>query len=143
MATIMPIGKIYGGIMSFVFGSLSIIIYDLLTFGIGPWTFFTGIAYGLVGLLSYWVLKNKSGWKSYASYAVIATIAYDIVTGLIPGPLFYGQSFVVALIGQIPFTAIHLLGNIPFAILVSPLLERWLVKESPVHLTSLVKKNII
>jgi uncharacterized membrane protein len=111
-----------------------------LTSGIGLWTFITGITYGLVGLFSYWVLKNKSGWKSYASYAVIATIAYDAITGLIPGPLFYGQPFMVALIGQIPFTAMHLLGNVSFAILLSPLLERWLKKESLIHLTSSIKR---
>lgn len=139
MAVIMPVGKTYGGIVSFVFGSLSIIIYDLLTSGIGTWTFFTGINYGLIGLLSYWILKNKSGWKSYASYAVIATIAYDAITGLIPGPLFYNQPFIIALVGQIPFTEMHLLGNVSFAILLSPLLEKWLIKESPIHLTSSLK----
>lgn len=129
MAVIMPLGKTYGGIVSFVFGALSIVIYDSMTSGIGIWTLVTSFAYGLVGLGSFFYFKNRSGWKSYALYAVIATIAYDIATGLTIGPLFFHQSFMVSLIGQIPFTILHLLGNVSFAIVLSPAIERWLVKE--------------
>jgi len=129
MSVVMPLGKTYGGIMSFIFGSLSIIIYDSMTSGVGIWTLVTALVYGLIGYGSFLYFKNRSGWKSYASYAVIATIAYDILTGLTIGPLFFHQSFIVSLIGQIPFTALHLLGNVSFAIVLSPAIERWLVKE--------------
>jgi len=130
MAVIMPLGKVYGDIMSFIFGVLSIIIYDSVTSGIGVWTLITAVAYGLVGYGAFWYFKNRSGWKNYALYAIIATIIYDAVTGLTLGPLFFEQSFMLALVGQIPFTAIHLLGNVSFAIVLSPLIERFLVKES-------------
>jgi len=130
MAVIMPLGKVYGAVASFIFGVLSIVIYDSITSGIGVWTLFTAFAYGLVGYLAYWYFKNRSGWKSYASYAFVMTIIYDVLTGLTIGPLFFHQSFIVSLIGQIPFTAIHLLGNVSFAIVLSPMIERWLVKES-------------
>lgn len=130
MAVIMPLGKIYGGIMSFIFGVLSIMIYDSITSGIGIWTIVTAITYGLVGYFSFWYFKNRSGWKSYASYAFIMTIIYDALTGLTLGPLFFEQSFMTALVGQIPFTILHLLGNVFFAIVLSPVIERWLVKES-------------
>jgi hypothetical protein len=62
-------------------------------------------------------------------YAVIATIVYDAVTGLTIGPLFFHQSFLVSLVGQIPFTLLHLLGNVSFAIVLSPVIERWLIKK--------------
>jgi hypothetical protein len=130
MAVIMPLGKLYGGMMSFMFGVFSIVIYDSVTSGIGIWTFITAFAYGFVGIGSYWYFKNRSGWKNYALFAVIMTIFYDAVTGLTIGPLFFGQSFVVSLVGQIPFTLLHLLGNVSFAIVLSPVIERWLVKES-------------
>lgn len=129
MAVIMPLGKTYGGVVSFIFGAFSIVVYDLMTSGLGIWTLVTALAYGLVGYGSYFYFKNRSGWKSYASYAVIATIAYDVMTGLTIGPLFFHQSFMVSLIGQIPFTVLHLLGNVSFAIVLSPAIERWLVKE--------------
>jgi hypothetical protein len=129
MAVIMPFGKVYGGLMSFIFGALSIVIYDSVTSGLGIWTLITALAYGLLGLGAQYYFKNRSGWKSYASYAVIATIFYDAVTGLTIGPLFFHQSFMVSLVGQIPFTALHLLGTVTFAIILSPVIEMWAVKS--------------
>lgn len=129
MATIMPMGKTYGKLMAFAFGFLSITLYDAITSGFGIWTLITALAYGFVGLGAQYYFKNRSGWKSYASYAVIATIIYDAVTGLTIGPLFFHQSFIVSLTGQIPFTILHLLGNVSFAIVLTPSIERWFAKS--------------
>jgi hypothetical protein len=93
----------------------------------------TAFAYGILGLGASYYFEKRSGWKSYASYALMATIFYDAVTGLTIGPLFFHQSFMVSLVGQIPFTALHLLGNVSFAIVLSPVIERWFVmKESKI-----------
>ncbi|HLP86452.1 MAG TPA: hypothetical protein VK153_01080 [Candidatus Paceibacterota bacterium] len=132
MASIMPLGKVYGGFMAFLFGVLSIVAYDSVTSGFGVWTVITALVYGLIGFWTQSYFKNKSGWKSYASYAIIATITYDALTGLTLGPIFFGQSFMVSLVGQIPFTVLHLIGNISFAIVLSPIIEGWLVKERKV-----------
>lgn len=129
MTVLMPLGKTSGKIMTFAFGFLSIVFYDLATSGLGIWTLVTAISYGLLGLGASYFFRNKSGWKNYALYAVVATIFYDVVTGLTIGPLFFHQSFLVSLIGQIPFTFLHLLGNVSFAIVLSPVIEKWLVKE--------------
>ena len=129
MASVMPIGKIYGKMMAFTFPFLSIALFDFVTSGFGIWTVVTAITYGILGFSSYYFFKNRTGWKNYAIYALIATIMYDCLTGLTIGPLFFHQSFMVSLIGQIPFTAMHLLGNVSFAIVLSPLVEKWLVKE--------------
>jgi hypothetical protein len=142
MSIIMPFGKVYGMIMSFMFAVLSIGLYDLITSGIGVWTLITSFTYGIVAIGSYSFFKNRSGWKNYALYAIIATIFFDAITGLIPGPLFFNQPFMVALIGQIPFTGYHLLGNVAFAVTLSPAIEKWLTVESlnPFYLTSSVKR---
>lgn len=129
MALIMPFGKVFGGFMAFIFGFLSIAIYDSITSGLGIWTLITALAYGFLGLGAQYFFKNRSGWKSYASYAIIATIFYDAITGLTIGPLFFHQSFMVSLVGQIPFTFLHLLGNVSFAIILSPVIERWAKKS--------------
>jgi uncharacterized membrane protein len=129
MAVIMPFGKIYGGVMAFVFGFLSIVLFDSMTSGIGVWTLVTALAYGLLGIGAQYYFKNRSGWKSYASYAVVATIIYDAITGLTIGPLFFHQTFMISLVGQIPFTVLHLLGNISFAIVLSPVIERWVMNS--------------
>ncbi len=127
MATLMPLSKTYGKVMVFIFGFLSIVLFDSITSGFGIWTLITALAYGFVGLGAQSYFKNHSGWKNYASYAVVATIIYDAVTGLTIGPLFFHQSFMVSLVGQIPFTILHLLGNVSFAIVLSPVIEKWLV----------------
>lgn len=129
MAFVMPFGKVYGGFMAFIFGFLSIVLFDSVTSGFGIWTLVTALAYGLLGLGANSYFKKRSGWKSYASYAVIATIFYDAITGLTIGPMFFHQSFMVSLMGQIPFTVLHLLGNVSFAIVLSPVIERWAKKE--------------
>ena len=129
MATIMPIGKAYKGVTAFLFGSLSIVLFDLVTSGLGIWTLVTAFSYGLIGLGSVYYFRNRSGWKNYALYAIIATLVYDLITGVLLGPALFGMSFTVALVGQIPFTVMHLLGNTSFAIVLSPVLERWLVKN--------------
>lgn len=129
MATIMPLGKVYGSIMSFVFGFLSIVLYDSITSGFGIWTLITALAYGALGVGATYFFKNRSGWKNYALYAVIATIFYDVITGLTIGPLFFHQSFMMSLAGQIPFTILHLIGNVSLAIVLSGVIERWIAKS--------------
>ena len=129
MATIMPIGKVYGRFYAFLFGFLSIVLYDSVTSGFGIWTLVTALAYGALGVGATFFFKNRGGWKNYALYAVIATIFYDAVTGLTLGPLFFHQSFMMSLVGQIPFTVLHLIGNVSFAIVLSPVIEKWIAKS--------------
>lgn len=140
MASIMPISKKFTKFTTFFFGFASIFVYDLVTSGVGVWTVFTAIAYGMLGVGASYYFKNRSGWKSYASYAIVGTIVYDLVTGLTIGPIFFNQSLLVSFIGQIPFTLMHLLGNVSFAILVSPVLEKWIIKSEE---TVLVKDTVL
>lgn len=143
MATIMPLGKVYGSVMSFVFGFLSIALYDSVTSGFGIWTLITALAYGALGVGATYFFKNRSGWKNYALYAVIATIFYDAVTGLTIGPLFFHQSFMVSLVGQVPFTVLHLLGNVSFAIVLSPVIEKWMAVTSAPATASQRKSEVV
>jgi len=142
MAVSMPFGKVYGKLAGFMFGALSIVVYDGLTSGWGMWTAITAMAYGLVGLGASIYFKNRTGRKNYVIYAVIATIFYDAVTGLTVGPLFFGQSFAVALAGQIPFTLLHLLGSVTFAIVLSPVIEMW-AKKSEVKVGEVSKVVLV
>lgn len=129
MAVVMPMSKKLNGLNLFIFSFLSIFVFDLVTSGLGIWTLIAGLAYGLVGLGANYFLKNRSGWKNYALYAFFATIFYDALTGLTIGPLFFNQSLINSLLGQIPFTILHLLGNVSFAIVISPVIERWFKKK--------------
>ena len=59
----------------------------------------------------------------------IGIIFFDVVTGVILGPLIGGSSFYIALMGQIPFTVLHLMGGTLFAITVSPFVSKLLAKS--------------
>jgi uncharacterized membrane protein len=132
LAFAMPMGRAYGALAGFSFGALSIFLYDLATGTLGVRTVFTAGAYGLIGLASvlYFNKKEASKWD-YVKFAIIGTLFFDALTGLTVGPLFFDQSFNAALAGQIPFTALHLLGNTMFAYALSPGLYNYLVKKKP------------
>jgi uncharacterized membrane protein len=125
LATAMPFGKRMGPFAGFAFGALSIVVYDALTSGWSVWTWIPAICYGCLGMGASFYLARVPGRKGYASYAVIGTLLYDAVTGLGIGPIFYGQPLIEAFTGQIPFTIMHLVGNVTLAVVLSPLLERW------------------
>jgi uncharacterized membrane protein len=138
LAVQMPFSKHFGKLAGFLFAFLNIILFDSLTSGIGMWTWITAFAYGLLGVLAGWFFKNRASSRlNYAVFAIIATILYDAVTGLTIGPLLFGQSFMEALVGQIPFTLRHLLGNTLFAVIVSPILYSWIVVNSNLETASL------
>lgn len=131
LAVQMPFSRIYGRFLAFSFGFFSIITYDLLTSTLGAWSLFTSFTYGFLGLwaVSYFDKKeNNSSW-TYVKFAIMSTIVFDVVTGLTVGPMFFHQSFSVALAGQIPFTILHLLGNIIFAYILSPAVYNSLIRK--------------
>ena len=128
MASIMPTAKKYGAFLGFAFGFLSIFLYDLLTH-FGSWTWTVGITYGLVGVVSFFYFKKfKTSATNFAVVSFFATIAFDFITGVLFAPMF-GETMFGAFILQIPFTLLHLAGNVGFALTLSPLINRWLVSE--------------
>ncbi len=130
LATMMPVGRAYGMFAGFSFAVLSILLYDLLTGTLGMQTFFTAGAYGIIGLWSahYFANHQADAW-GYARFAVIGTLFFDAVTGLTVGPIFFHQSFVESFIGQIPFTALHLIGNVSFAFILSPAIYNFMIEK--------------
>jgi hypothetical protein len=62
------------------------------------------------------------------------------MTGPTIGPIFFHQSLMGSIIGQIPFTLLHLLGNIIFAILLSPGIDKILIKKKITQEKSIINK---
>ena len=134
LATVMPFSKRYGPTGSFLFGFLGIVLYDAVTSGWGTWTWVTALCYGALGLAAHYFFKNREATiKNFLVFGVPGTILYDAVTMLI-GPLEGHQTFMVALMDQIPFTVMHLLGTITFSVLLSPALYRWVIKNDAFEL---------
>ncbi len=142
LAIQMPFAKKFGFLTAFIFAFVNILLYDIITAKLGVWTVITALTYGGLALFSTWYFKNRrSTATNFALHAVFATIIYDIVTGLTIGPLFFGQSFMSAVIGQIPFTMYHLMGNVAFALTLSPLIYRFLVSNPRFEYQ--YKKNLV
>lgn len=138
LASQMPLARHGGGFAGFLFGILSILLYDIITGTLGPWTLITASAYGMLGAFAAFYFKFKSDFgnslksdlgtrRHYVYFAIVGTLFYDAATGLTVGPLFFHQPFLAALTGQIPFTLMHLLGNVGFALTLSPIVEKWVL----------------
>ncbi|MBI2141189.1 hypothetical protein HYU16_02085 [Candidatus Woesearchaeota archaeon] len=141
MTANMPFSKKFGYLGGFAFGFLSITLFDLFTKKAGIWTLITAAAYGAVGIGAAWFFKSrKSSVKNYAIFSVLGTLAYDAATGLTIGPLFFAQPFVQAVTGQIPFTLLHLAGNLAFSVTLSPLLYSWVVENRSLETEALISK---
>lgn len=139
LASQMPFSRAYGGVAGFLFAFLNIVLYDFITQKLGLWTLLTAVTYGVLGFGAvYFFKKYKENKWNYVSFAVIGTLFFDGITGLSFGPLFYNQPFMEALVGQIPFTLWHLLGNISFAIVLSPSLYKFVITNKKFETSSLV-----
>ncbi len=129
LATVMPFSKRYGLVGSFVFGCLGIILFDAVTSGWGYWTWTTALCYGVLGVAAHSFFNTReANIKNFLLFGVPATILYDAITMFI-GPLFENQTVALAIAGQIPFTAMHLLGTITFSIFLAPALYRWVIQN--------------
>lgn len=139
LATIMPFSTRFGALGSFFFGFLGIALYDAVTSGLGIWTLVTAVAYGGLGVAAHFFFKHRSASvKNFVGFGVVGTIAYDAVTGLTIGPIFNGQPFMLALVGQIPFTLLHVIGTVIFAVSLSPLLHRWVVQNERFEMSAII-----
>lgn len=141
MATLMPFSKRYGLVGSFLFAFTGIVLYDAVTSGWGPWTWVTAVLYGLLGIAAHYFFRNREATAvNFLKFGVVGTLVYDACTGLTIGPLFFDTPFAVALAGQIPFTLLHLLGTIVFAIVLSPAIYRWVVQNEALEISVLWKR---
>src|SRR3989344_6863703 len=129
-AALMPLSGAYGKFAGIIFATLSVVLFDSLTGTLGVHTFFTAGAFVALAIGAEMYFRGKIGTVSeYVHFAIVGTLFFDAATGLLVGPIFYGQSFGVALSGQIPFTALHLVGNIAFAATLSPVIHHLLIKK--------------
>lgn len=135
LATMMPFATRFGYFASFLFGFLGIVLFDAVTSGIGIWTLVTAAAYGALGIGAHLYFRNREATtKNFLKFGIVGTVLYDIVTGLTTGPLFFNQPFMLALVGQIPFTLMHLLGTVVFTVALSPAIYRWVVKNDALEI---------
>ncbi len=142
LATVMPFSKRYGPVGSFLFGFLGIVLYDAITSGWGSWTWVTAFCYGALGIGAHFYFRNReASVRNFLTFGIPGTVLYDAITMFI-GPVFNDQSLAVAVVGQIPFTLMHVLGTVVFATLLSPALYRWVVQNEVIDVIPLWKRIV-
>ncbi len=120
-AVIILAGMYLGSEAGFFTGGLFALISDMY-FGIGPWTPFQMLAWGLVGFFAGVLSKKLDGSKILlAFYAALSGVAYsfimDIWTVMWYSGAFEPALYKTAIVTAIPFTALYALTNTAFLLL--------------------------
>lgn len=126
MSMALPFARRSSALTSFAFPFLTMASFDFVTNLLGPWTLVTSITYGLIGLMVHYFLKEqqKVGIQDYLALGVMGVLLFDFVTGVLATPILFGGTFADSLIGQIPFTLMHLISTTAFILVVTPILDR-------------------
>lgn len=140
MATEFAGSKAYGPIVSGLYGALSIAIIDVIMGKFGTWTIITSLTYGMVGVWGAYFFKNRSASaQNFILASIVGTLFFDLITGILMGPIFYDQPWMSAIVGQIPFTVRHLAGNIFFAGILAPWFYTRIVENQKLKLSYFLK----
>ncbi|MFH1392053.1 MAG: hypothetical protein ABIH20_07105 [Candidatus Diapherotrites archaeon] len=124
-----------------LFAFASILIFDIFTSGIGLWTWVTSVTYAFVALGFHFFLKEKkSSLKLFISSGAIGVLIFDFITGPIMSSFLFKQSFLITLLGQIPFTVMHLISVVFGIVIISPFYDAEIMKEVSQMVSSV--KNI-
>jgi hypothetical protein len=127
MSMALPFSRRSSALTSFMFPFATMVSFDIVTGNVGLWTAVTSITYGALGLIFHYLMKGreKVGISRYLGFGVLGVLLFDLVTGVIATPmLFPPMTFWEALVGQVPFTAMHLLTTSLFILIVTPLLDK-------------------
>lgn len=103
----------------FLLGAALYSLVDVVQGAVGLWTLTGALSWGLVGFL--FTKRNPS--KSIVGFlglSVGGTLLFDFLTGPVASPLLWGMPFTEALIGQVPFTLSHLIGNAALTAIFAP-----------------------
>jgi len=110
---------------AFLYAVIAMVSFDIITMKLGIWTIGTSLAFGLIAVLFSKYLKNrkKVGLKTYAKSSVFGVLIFDFLTGPIMSSALFRIPFETALLGQLPFTFMHLASAVPLTLLMVPVLD--------------------
>ncbi|MDD4251221.1 MAG: hypothetical protein PHX27_03455 [Candidatus ainarchaeum sp.] len=132
MAIMLPYAKSDKKYKAVLFPFLTMISFDLITGMLGIWTIVTALTYAGLGLFftQFFFKEKKISIFKYLKGGIIGVSIFDFITGPIMSSFMFGMSFIEAFIGQIPFTLMHLLTVGIFIIVITPLYDKHILKNS-------------
>jgi len=125
-----------------LFALITMVSFDFITMKVGLWTVVTAGTYAGLGLLFHFAYKRigKVKLKHYLGSGIIGVLIFDFVTGVLFGPAMFGMNFAQALIGQIPFTVMHLLTVTGFVLIITPVLDRAVISNPSLDDSAVLNK---
>lgn len=117
MATELACTRAYGPWIGGLYAATGIVAFDIITDTVSLVTFWASLCYMIIGIsASNWMRGRCLEKRDFLVISILGTLFFDLVTGVLIVPLQpYHQSMAEALVGQIPFTLYHLMGNVFFA----------------------------
>jgi len=100
-------GIIGGPVTGFVVGAMTMLISDIY-FGAGYWTLISSTSMGFIGLLAGLLWNKRTNIRRIELIVggLLLTAVYDVATSLALGPLLFGYSWWIAILGlYAPFLA--------------------------------------
>jgi len=89
-------GYLGGAYTGFLVGFLSMLISDMYI-GIGPWTFFTTLFMGLVGIFGAFIVRMARDKMVVFTLSYLAVLIYDLGTSIFP-MVFFGVPPLIAVL---------------------------------------------
>jgi len=125
-----------------LFALITMVSFDFITMRVGLWTAVTAGTYASLGLLFHFQYKRikQVKLKHYLGSGVAGVLIFDFVTGVLFGPVMFGMTFAQALIGQVPFTILHLLTVSGFVLIITPLLDRTVISNPALEDSAVLNK---
>ncbi|MCX6803857.1 MAG: hypothetical protein NTY48_04785 [Candidatus Diapherotrites archaeon] len=117
-----------------LFAFLCMFSFDFFAGKFGVWTIITSLTYaGVILVLGLFFSKIKIlSLKHYFFAGIFGVLLFDTITGPLMSTFIFRQSFLVTVLGQIPFTMYHLASVSSyvtfFAIVLDPVVRSQLVK---------------
>jgi len=132
MGVLLPYAKQQKWWVAPLFAFLTMASFDIVTFKVGIWTFVTSSTYAGLGILFHFCYRRlkKVGLKEYLGSGVVGVLIFDFITGPIMSSWLFHIPFSAALIGQIPFTLLHLASVSAFILILTPLLDTHVVNSA-------------
>ena len=131
MAIMLPYAKSDKKYKAVLFPFITMVSFDLITGMLGVWTIVTALTYAGLGLLftQFFFKEKKISIFKYLKGGIIGVLIFDLITGVLAMPFMFGMSFEIALIGQIPFTLMHLLTVGIFIVVITPLYDKHVLEN--------------
>src|SRR3989344_7101275 len=130
MAFILPAAKNEPIWKAPLFAFATMFTFDLLTSGIGTWTWVTATTYSLIALgLRFTMKEKKTSIRLYVGAGIMGVLVFDIIPGPLMSTFLFGNNLLATTFLQIPFTILHLTSATFSTLLITPFLDKQIMKE--------------